>query len=88
MHEKYNTLISNVNIELSGIKSWINKHSMDSNVRYLVSYAVIKTSGTIEVIFKNIIYDCLSIGTNINASEYLNNSIVESSCNRKYTPKD
>lgn len=68
--------------ELTNIKNWINNgNQFDSKTRYLVSYAVIKASGTVEVIFKQTIYDYLSINANEGAKAYLERMILDSSCN-------
>lgn len=70
-------------LELEEIKTWINqnKHRMENNVRFLISYAIIKSCGTVEVIFKNILYSHLAQNANPEARNYLCGMILESSCN-------
>lgn len=67
--------------ELNNIISWINKNPIHSNVRYLVSYAVVKSSGTIESVFKSMLYEYLADGTAPSTQAYLTKMIVDSSCN-------
>lgn len=68
--------------ELKSIRSWINNgNQFDSKTRYLVSYAVIKACGTVEVIFKTLIYDYLCENANEGAKNYFEKAILESSCN-------
>lgn len=38
--------------ELHNIKGWIDNNKLDSKVRYLNAYSVIKASGTIEQVYK------------------------------------
>ena len=64
-------MIADTRGELDNIRKWINAgNQFDSKTRYLISYAVIKASGTVEVIFKNMIYNCLSDGANEKAKGY------------------
>ena len=68
-------------IEIDNIQRWITNNNLDSNVRYLTSYSVIKACGTIEYILKQIIYDHLSQGANEEAKTYFSKSIIEASFN-------
>lgn len=43
--------------ELRNIKGWIDNNKLDSKVRYLNAYSVIKASGTIERVYKNIVFE-------------------------------
>lgn len=82
MNGRYNDMIKDTEAELNSIRQWINAgNQFDSKTRYLVSYSVIKASGTVEVIFKNIIYDYLIINANDKTKMYLEKMIVDSSCN-------
>ncbi|MDE7312607.1 MAG: hypothetical protein K2N87_13455 [Eubacterium sp.] len=74
-------VIRDCEIELDNIQQWIANNSLDSNVRYLTSYAVIKACGTIEYVFKQLIYAHLSDGANEEAKTYFNKSIIEASFN-------
>lgn len=68
--------------ELSSIRKWINSgNQFDSKTRFLISYAVIKASGTVEVIFKGLIYEYLCNGANEGAKTYFEKMILDSSCN-------
>lgn len=81
MNEEQKRLVDDCNNELTKIELWIKENPTHSNVAFLVSYAVIKTSGTIELIFKQIIYDYLSRGARNETQKYLSTMIIDSSCN-------
>ena len=83
MKNDYLELIENTKNEIIGIKKWINKdhNKFDSKTRFLISYCVIKASGTIEVVFKHIIYDNLTSGANKQTAQYLEKMILDSSTN-------
>ena len=57
MNGNYERLLQDCAIELNSIQQWIVNHNLDSNVRFLTSYSVIKACGTIEIVLKQIIYD-------------------------------
>lgn len=73
--------IDDCRIELNNIQQWINANRLHSNVRYLVAYAVVKASGTIEIIFKSMMCDFLSDNVKVETQTYLNKMLVDSSCN-------
>jgi hypothetical protein len=75
--------ISDCRDELQKIETWINKNPMDSNIKFLVAYAVIKSSGTVEIVFKRMIYSFLVKGSTIEAQKYLEKDIIDSSANPK-----
>ncbi len=83
MNRKYVEILDDTRCEIYEIRKWINsdKNKFDSKTRYLISYSVIKASGTIEVVFKHLIFDFLSMGTQEDTKNYLEKMIVESSCN-------
>lgn len=75
MNGEFIQMIEDTRAELDSIRKWINAgNQFDSKTRYLISYAVVKASGAVEVIFKNMIYNYLSVGANEKA-------IIDSSCN-------
>ena len=76
-------LISDCLNELASIRSYIKSNPFDSMVKYLVSYSVIKSCGTIEIIFKDIIYNHLTKNANAEAVYYFSKNIKESSTNPK-----
>ena len=69
--------------ELTNIKNFITKNPLDSMVKYLVSYSVIKSCGTIEIVYKDIIYNHLIQNANKEAIAYFSKNIKESSSNPK-----
>ena len=82
MNGEFIQMIADTKGELDSIRKWINAgNQFDSKTRYLISYAVVKASGTVEVIFKNMIYNYLSVGANEKAKGYLEKAIIDSSCN-------
>lgn len=81
MNGNYERLLQDCATELDNIQQWISNHNLDSNVRYLTSYSVIKACGTIESVFKQMVYDNLAIGANDGAKAFLNKSIIEASFN-------
>lgn len=67
--------------EISQIKAWINTNPLDSNVRYLTAYAVVKASGSIEIVLKSMIHLFLSDGAKKETQLFLTKQIVDSSSN-------
>ena len=71
MNGEFIQMIEDTRAELDSIRKWINAgNQFDSKSRYLISYAVVKASGAVEVIFKNMIYNYLSVGANEKAKGY------------------
>lgn len=81
MTEENERKINDCRLELNNISNWINKNNMHSNVRYLVAYSVVKASGTIEIIFKSMIYDLLAENVKLETQNYLTKMVIDSSCN-------
>lgn len=81
MNGDYRQTLRDCGVELNSIQQWIHSNRLDSNVRFLTSYSVIKACGTVEYVFKQIVYDYLSSGANEEAKTYLNKSIIEASFN-------
>ncbi len=74
-------LLHDCDIELKKISIWIESHKLDSNIKYLVSYAVIKSCGTIEHVLKSTLYEYLSNGTPYETQNFLQKQILEASFN-------
>lgn len=81
MNGNYRQTLRDCEVELNSIQQWIDSNRLDSNVRFLTSYSVIKACGTVEYVFKQIVYDYLSSGANEEAKTYLNKSIIDASFN-------
>lgn len=83
MNKENSDKIQDVMVELNEIRKWINadRNKFDSKTRYLISYAVIKSSGAVEVIFKHIIFDFLATSVPDETEAYLEKMILDSSCN-------
>lgn len=76
-------LINDCQTELNNIRAYIESNPFDSMVKYLVSYSIIKSSGTIEIVFKDIIYTHLTRNANQEAISYFSKNIKDSSINPK-----
>lgn len=74
-------LLYDCDLELQRISKWIDKNKIDSNVKYLVSYAVIKSCGTIEHVLKSTLYEYLKKGSPLETQNYLQKQILEASYN-------
>ena len=83
MKNDYIVILNDTKNELLEIKKWIDqeKNKFDSKSRFLISYSIIKACGSIEVVFKHIIFDCLSDGVNDKTVSYIEKMILDSSCN-------
>ncbi|MEG0692819.1 MAG: HEPN domain-containing protein [Oscillospiraceae bacterium] len=81
MNGRYESYITDCSDELAKIKQWIDQNKMHSNIQYLVSYGVIKASGTTESIMKQILFDYLSTNCNSEAVQYFTKHIIDSSFN-------
>lgn len=74
-------IIEDCRDEIVKIQRWINANPLDSNVKFLVAYAVVKTSGTIEIVFKRLITSFLADGSKSETQRYLEKNIIDSSAN-------
>ena len=83
MRSEYTELINDTMRELESIRSWINegKNKFDSKTRYLISYSVIRASGSVEVIYKGTIFDYLTEDAKNQTKVYLEKNILDSSSN-------
>ena len=81
MNEDHMRMLNDCEIEIDSIRSWINKNRFDDKVRFLVAYSVIKSAGTLEYVFKSIVYCYLTDGCKEEAKTYLEANIVDASCN-------
>lgn len=75
--------IQDCQAELTNIKNFITSNPLGSMVKYLVSYSVIKSCGTIEIVYKDIIYNHLIQNANSEAIAYFSKNIKDSSSNPK-----
>ena len=71
MKDELKRIADETHLELDKISNWINSNKLDFKVNYLNAYSVIKASGTIERIFKSMIYDRMSEGANDETCYYL-----------------
>lgn len=83
MNGELSLVIEDAKGDLEKIREWIRKNPFDDKVTYLNSFAVIKSSGAIESVFKMMIFEKLSNGTNEEVEKYLSKMILESSFNPK-----
>jgi hypothetical protein len=82
MNEDEKRILDDCDLEIKNIKTWIdNNNKFDSNVKFLVAYAVIKSSGSIELVFKSMIHTFLSQNCIDETKVFLAKNIIESSAN-------
>ena len=81
MNDEINKIIDDCKSDLDKIEKWIQNNPLDTNTKYLVDYSIIRACGTIEVIFKRIVFDFLSKPAREETRYYLGKQIIESSCN-------
>ena len=67
--------------ELAKIEARINEDKFDSLNSCLISYAVMKACGVLEVVYKNMIADTVSIGATSEAKNYLDRQIRDNASN-------
>ncbi len=81
MKEEYDQILDDCKLELEDIKKQIEASPISRQVKYLTAYAVVRSSGAIEVTMKQMEYDWLIIGANTDAQEYLYEKIVKAATN-------
>ena len=81
MNSEHRRYINDCFDELDKIKNWIDKNRLDTNVKFLVAYAVVKASGTIEIVFKSILHEFLSEGCKEETRYFIEKNVVDNSCN-------
>ena len=81
MNDSSQRLINDCSNDINKIKKWIDDNPTDSLIQYLVPYAVVRASGTIEYVFKQMIYDYLSAEAGKDTKTYLEHAIIDSSSN-------
>ena len=67
--------------ELQMIETHIDNDKFSSLNPFLISYAVVKACGSIEVVYKSLIVDIVSIGSTTEAKKFLEENIRDSSSN-------
>ncbi len=83
MRGRYKDTIDDCSLELDKIKNWININKFDTNVQFLVSYGVIKSCGTIEIVLKHLLFDVLSTDCRLETRTYLTKHVLDASYNPK-----
>ena len=81
MNDDQIRILDDCEIELRKIKDWIQKNPTHINVKYLVSYAIVKSSGSIEIVFKSMIHNFLSTNCILETNKFLEKHIIDSSAN-------
>ena len=81
MNEDEKRILDDCDLEIKNIKTWIDNNKLDSNVKFLVAYAVIKASGSIELVFKSMINTFLSQNCIDETKAFLTKNIIDSSAN-------
>ena len=78
MNSELNDIIDDAKRELNRIKDWISENSFDNKVLYLNSYAVIKASGTIELVMKTMIFNRMTENASQENINYITRMILDS----------
>lgn len=81
MDSRYIELLNDCSHELQIIETHINSDKFNSLNPFLISYAVVKACGSIEVVYKNLIVDIIAVGSTAEAKNYLEKNIRDSSSN-------
>lgn len=74
-------VLSDCQEELDYIDGWIRNHRFDKQTRFLISYSIIKACGTIEIVFKNMVFTYLSDNAKDDTKNYIEKMIVDASFN-------
>ena len=81
MDSRYIEQLDDCSRELQIIETHINNDKFNSLNPFLISYAVVKACGSIEVVYKNLIVDIVAVGSTTEAKNYLEKNIRDSSSN-------
>lgn len=81
MDSRYTGLLDDCDREIAVIETHINEDKFNSLNPFLISYAVMKSCGIIEVVFKSIVADTISVGASEAAKSYFEKNIRDSSSN-------
>ena len=81
MDSRYIEQLDDCSRELQIIETHINNDKFNSLNPFLISYAVVKACGSIEVVYKNLIVDIIAVGSTTEAKNYLEKNIRDSSSN-------
>lgn len=81
MNDELKQIVDDCKSDLDKIEEWINSNPIHINGKYLVAYSIIRASGTIEVLYKRIVFDFLSDSVREETKNYLEKQILDSSSN-------
>ena len=81
MDSRYVAMLDACAAELTQIETHISNDVFNSLNPFLISYAVVKACGVIEVVYKNCIVDIVSVGATDETKHYLDVNIRDSSSN-------
>lgn len=81
MDSRYIEQLDDCSRELQIIETHINNDKFNSLNPFLISYAVVKACGSIEVVYKNLIVDIIAVGSTPEAKNYLEKNIRDNSSN-------
>jgi len=74
-------MLNNCSQEIGIIETHINGDKFNSLNPFLISYAVVKACGVIEVFYKNLVVDIISEGATVEGKNYFEKNIRDSSSN-------
>lgn len=81
MKLEFEDALNDCAIELTRIQGSVMSDRFSSNNRFLISYAVVKASGTVERVVKQMLYEKISNGATQEGKEFLTRVIVNASYN-------
>ena len=85
MNQSLKKLIDDCNDEISDIAVKISSlPKLDSNIKYLTKYALIKTCGTLEYVYRSIVADFLDLTASSQVQSYIDKKIRSGSMGVKY----
>ena len=81
MDGRYINMLDDCYREITVIEAHINGNKFDSLNPFLISYAVVKACGVIEVVYKNLVVDTISVGATSAGKAFFDKNIRDSSSN-------
>ena len=85
MKQELKDLINNCTTELNDIETRISKlPSLDKGILYLTNYALIKASGTVEIVYRSIVADYFLKYNDARIDNFIDASVRRGSMSAKY----
>ena len=85
MKQSLEDMLDECNYEIEDIEARIKESPLDSGSKYLTYYALIKTCGTVEFVYRSIVADHFSQLANAKIDVYLETTIRQGSNSARYS---